>query len=610
MKIKLSNISVYIILIGSFFGLIITTSIINASISQLLSKEINRVSEDLINDNQEQFLLTLEKIDNKIQRFVTEKNFQNAIENNDSLSIYQSLIKINSGNFPSPALMAYINYNDKKQSKNTIKHLHPPSKEVSKLIKKIESGDKNKHYQIIKNREKVYLVFSGRISSYSSFKKLATLSVIFSLAKNSEILKMLITRSKADCLILAMDRKVLIDTETGSIECINTLKSQTRDNTINLYNRDTTVSHEKNLLLASKQLSSDINLTNIHILIGQKTTLFATQQQQLVQIIKAVALVLILSALITSIISTKIIKRYVKQLTDYVQQDSKKPSSTFSNSFLKIDEFIEIAGAYNEVRQRFINEESERAIAETDKILLGQRLRTVQAQKMEALGTLTANVAHDFNNLLAIIKGNLDLIKLSNLDPAILEESLETIAISSDRGAALVSDLMLYVRSEKSLVKQQDFKLLIQSVLKVIPYLNKRDHIKLSIHIEKDTSFIVQLDQDRFSLALINLISNAKGGQLSIRLLSISRNDITTMFHINNDKKEYCLLEVADTGCGIDKAIKDKIFEPFFTTKKQGQGTGMGLSIVYEFVRESEGYIRVISNTETGSIFQLIFPIV
>lgn len=621
MKLKLSSISTVLVFVGLFIGLIITTIILSTNTDNLLLPETQRASKDLIDNSQKQLLLTVDHINQKMQTFVTQKKIQLDLENNATTAFYKSLINLHSSYFPVAAQLVQLSTSGIEGVEGT-EYLFQPTEENILHIKYIQKQLKDTHYQIIRSTlgtiDTVLIVFSGKITNYSSFNQLANLRVVFNIGNNSPLLNTILNNSNSDCLMLAMDGKLLTNASSGPAECqeallktVNMIKSKGQG--IDLSKPTLTFSARNEYLIASKQITGDSNLENIHLVVAKQTRLFESQQQLIIKIIIAVAIALILSALITSFVSTKIIRAAVKRLIDHVQEGiSNKKSTGIDEAVLNIEEFMTITAAYDEVRAKLADEATERIKAETDQIRLKRKLQTAQAQKMESLGTFTAGVAHDFNNILAIIKSNLELIELSKSEPAILEDSLKSISIASNRATSMIADLMLYVRNDKELQDECNIINIVKSVAELIPPMIKNNAIEFNLHIGYTSPFIVRVNRNKLTVALLNLISNAKDatpetGTIKLSLRSISVAKIKSQFQLDV-RKEYCLLEVADTGTGIDKQIRDKIFEPFFTTKAIGKGTGMGLSIVYECVRESGGYIQAIPNPGGGTKFQLLFP--
>lgn len=232
-------------------------------------------------------------------------------------------------------------------------------------------------------------------------------------------------------------------------------------------------------------------------------------------------------------------------------------------------------------------------------------------QRMEALGQLVGGVAHDFNNILTVIRGNAEFIR-DDPDPRMTPEYLRDILNAADRAAGLTQMLLHYGQKSRLRPVPSDLNQKIRELevmlKRVIP--NKVD---ISI-VTPDDLWPVQLDPHSFETALINLVNNArdampKGGKLTIETCNVV---IAEGFAAKRDETivpgDYVMLSVSDTGDGIQPEITDHIFEPYFTTKPVGSGTGLGLSMVIGFVKQSGGMIRFATEEGFGTTFKLYFP--
>jgi signal transduction histidine kinase/ActR/RegA family two-component response regulator len=237
--------------------------------------------------------------------------------------------------------------------------------------------------------------------------------------------------------------------------------------------------------------------------------------------------------------------------------------------------------------------------------------RLVQSQKLEAVGQLTGGIAHDFNNLLLVIIGNLDLLKdatpagSSELD--LIESSL-TAALT---GSELSSGLLAFSRQHAFKPETIDIRAVISDQVRL---LRRAMGGKVTLQeIAADDSCTVMVDVAQLRCALTNLVVNARdampdGGEITIRTYNAA---LTEQDLVNQDKAkpgDYVVMEVADSGAGISPENLNRIFEPFFTTKDVGKGTGLGLSMVYGFVTEMKGTIKVVSEVGKGTSFTLCFP--
>jgi signal transduction histidine kinase/ActR/RegA family two-component response regulator len=234
-----------------------------------------------------------------------------------------------------------------------------------------------------------------------------------------------------------------------------------------------------------------------------------------------------------------------------------------------------------------------------------------QVQKMEAVGRLTGGVAHDFNNLLTVIIGNLDML-MRRLGPndARARRSASLAKEGAIRASLLTQRLLAFSRQQPLAPKRVD----IDGLISGMSDLTRRT-LGETIQVEAETQsalWSVDVDPNQLENAILNLAVNARdampgGGRLTIR----ARNQtVSEQGHHADDPPpgDWVLVEVCDTGVGIPEDIQPKVFEPFFTTKPHGQGTGLGLSQVYGFIKQSGGHVRLVSNAGKGTSVRLYLP--
>ena len=233
--------------------------------------------------------------------------------------------------------------------------------------------------------------------------------------------------------------------------------------------------------------------------------------------------------------------------------------------------------------------------------------RLAQAQKMEAIGQLTGGIAHDFNNLLTIITGNLELVQ-DQLERDDLRNLVKKAQDASELGAQLTSHLLSFARRRTQDVQTIQLNELLLSVTEMLRR-TLGEHVSLSSSLAQDL-WETQADPSQFQNAIVNLAVNArdampKGG----RLIITTRNAILESDQLTADLDvspgAYVQLSISDTGAGMAPEVRERIFEPFFTTKEKGRGTGLGLSMVYGFVKQSGGHITVYSELGHGTTFNL-----
>ena len=239
----------------------------------------------------------------------------------------------------------------------------------------------------------------------------------------------------------------------------------------------------------------------------------------------------------------------------------------------------------------------------------------VQSQKMEAVGKMTGGIAHDFNNLLTIIFGNIrimdDMIAQGNLDPAELTGTIDKIKKSASRGADLVKRLLFFSRKRPLLPAVVS----LQDMIKEITTLMQQalgENITIKLEFD-DNTWPVFIDAGQLEHAIINMCMNARdampdGGDLRIRTTNIATDQEFEIAQPDIAPGDYVLLEITDTGHGMNEDVCAQIFDPFFTTKDIDKGTGLGLSVVFSLIKQSDGSIHVESAPGQGTTFKIYLP--
>jgi len=234
-----------------------------------------------------------------------------------------------------------------------------------------------------------------------------------------------------------------------------------------------------------------------------------------------------------------------------------------------------------------------------------------QAQKMEAIGQLTGGIAHDFNNLLAGILGSLELIKRKlPAENPVLSKFIDAAIVSANRGASLTHRLLAFARRQSLDMRPVEVNTLVRATEELLAR-TLGEHIRLITGLADDL-WLTRSDGHQLENALLNLAINARdamphGGELRIE---------TSNTHLGESLArgyqvvagDYLLITVSDTGSGMSQEIMRHAFEPFFTTKPIGQGTGLGLSMVYGFVKQTGGYLHMDSQVGRGTTLYLYLP--
>jgi len=233
-----------------------------------------------------------------------------------------------------------------------------------------------------------------------------------------------------------------------------------------------------------------------------------------------------------------------------------------------------------------------------------------QAQKMEAVGQLTGGIAHDFNNMLTSIIGALDIVS-NRVQDELIGKVVGAATEAAGRAAALTQRLLAFSRRQSLDPSPVDVNALIRSMHMLLSQtLGERIHIHVDLAEPLERA---QVDVNQLESALLNLCINARdampyGGTLGISTkCSATPPFVRAGTEANADG--YVVVEVADNGVGMEPAIKDHVFEPFFTTKPIGQGTGLGLSMIYGFMQQSKGYIDLQSTLGSGTAISLYLPV-
>jgi len=235
------------------------------------------------------------------------------------------------------------------------------------------------------------------------------------------------------------------------------------------------------------------------------------------------------------------------------------------------------------------------------------------AQKMEAIGTLAGGIAHDFNNILQAIIGYTQIILMGKESGDPDHEKLEAIESSAQRASELTKRLLIFGRKVESQLRPVDLN---QEVVQVSKMLERTIPKMISIELRLAENLkVISADPVQIEQIMMNMGVNARdampdGGELVFETKNVSLDNEYCKSHLGCSPGEYVLLNVSDTGHGMDKDLREHIFEPFFTTKEIGKGTGLGLAMVYGIVKSHNGYITCESEPGQGTSFKIYVPVV
>ncbi len=279
-----------------------------------------------------------------------------------------------------------------------------------------------------------------------------------------------------------------------------------------------------------------------------------------------------------------------------------------AHDFVMKDNFARLVPAIaRELREAKNRKQKRLAEEEKEKI----KVQLLQAQKMEAIGRLTGGVAHDFNNLLTAIRGYSDMALLQSKPDSSIYKDLTEIQSAAERAMNLTRQLLLFSRRQPMKFVSLDLNKTIENLLGILHRLIGED---IEVHYDLAQGMLsVYADQVSVEQMIVNLVVNAKdampnGGKITLRTEKIELNDQVVQTMPEARAGEFVRFSVVDTGVGMDSETQEHIFEPFFSTKEFGKGSGLGLSVVYGIIQEHKGWIRVVSELNRGSTFEIYLP--
>lgn len=233
----------------------------------------------------------------------------------------------------------------------------------------------------------------------------------------------------------------------------------------------------------------------------------------------------------------------------------------------------------------------------------------MHSQKMEAIGTLAGGIAHDFNNLLMVIQGNVSLLRHRLQGELSHQELLDRIENAARTGAQLTRKLLAYARKGKYHIEQVDLNALVRDSMSILGRTRKDIEVQMDLAapLWKTNADKCQIEQ-----VLLNLIVNAfeampVSGQMGVRTRNIPQSEAQRLTELPA-QGDHVLIEVSDTGIGMDPQTLKRVFDPYFSTKKATRGAGLGLASVLGIVKNHGGHIRATSLKGKGSMFRVLLP--
>lgn len=272
---------------------------------------------------------------------------------------------------------------------------------------------------------------------------------------------------------------------------------------------------------------------------------------------------------------------------------------------------IQLQQAYAALEEEIRQRRNAEAMVKRFQEIEANEAQVRQAQKMETIGQLTGGVAHDFNNILTVITGTIEILGDAVKDRPHLVAITDLISAAAARGADLTQRLLAFARRQPLQPRNTDVNALVIDAAGLLrPTLGEQIEIESMLAHDSAPALI---DPSQLSTAILNLALNARdampnGGKLTLETRNVVLDENYASMNSEVRPGNYVMIAVSDTGEGIPGGLLDKVFEPFFTTKDVGKGSGLGLSMVYGFVKQSNGHIKIYSEEGHGTTVKLYLP--
>jgi signal transduction histidine kinase len=272
---------------------------------------------------------------------------------------------------------------------------------------------------------------------------------------------------------------------------------------------------------------------------------------------------------------------------------------------------VQLQQAYAQLEEEIRQRRSAEAMVQRFQEIEANESQVRQAQKMEAIGQLTGGVAHDFNNILTVITGTIEILDDAVKDRPELAQITRLIGAAAARGADLTQGLLAFARRQPLQPRSVDVNALVIDAARLLrPTLGEQIEIESMLAHDSAPALI---DPSQLSTAILNLALNARdampaGGKLTLETRNVVLDENYAGMNSEVSPGNYVMVAVSDSGTGIPADLLDKVFEPFFTTKDVGKGSGLGLSMVYGFVKQSNGHVNIYSEEGHGTTVKLYLP--